>query len=89
MGVREHGTGPAVVLLPGGEPVADWFPLTDVLARTYRVLLGDLPRSTTTAEVAAMLAERGATRPLASWAHRRARISRSISSRAGASIHRS
>jgi pimeloyl-ACP methyl ester carboxylesterase len=65
MVVREHGMGPAVVLLPGDEPVADWFPLTDVLARTYRVLLGDLPRSISVAEVAAMLAERGAMRPRA------------------------
>jgi pimeloyl-ACP methyl ester carboxylesterase len=64
MVVREHGSGPAVVLLPGDEPVADWFPLIDVLARTYRVLLPELGHATTH-EVAEMLAEQGAARPRA------------------------
>lgn len=52
------------MLLPGSEPVADWFPLTDVLARTYRVLLLE-PGHATAREVAEVLAEHGAARPRA------------------------
>jgi pimeloyl-ACP methyl ester carboxylesterase len=64
MVVREHGSGPAVVLLHGDEPAPDWFPLSDVLARSYRVLLPEVRHATTHA-VAEMLADRDATRPRA------------------------
>jgi pimeloyl-ACP methyl ester carboxylesterase len=67
MVVREHGSGPVVVLLHGREPIEHWFALTDVLARSYRVLLPDLRtmKGRATGEIAAMLVERGAACPRA------------------------
>lgn len=75
MFVREAGSGPVVVVLHGTpSPASDWFPLTDALARRFRVLTPDLPgygaspapRDATIEavgdQIAAMLAERGATR---------------------------
>jgi pimeloyl-ACP methyl ester carboxylesterase len=65
--VREHGGGPTVVLVQGAEPIEDWFALSDVLSRRYRVLLPDLrtARGRAADELAAMLVERGATAPRA------------------------
>lgn len=44
MYVRELGKGPVVVLLHGTpSPAADWLPLAEALAPSYRVLVPDLP----------------------------------------------